>query len=115
MAPVKGPSVLHLFVHHRLFHHGFFHHGLLHHHVVMVVMPVTRFSARHGEGNGGEGGENESNFLHLSLLGAKSLQQYVPSRGLFHGWPKEIMNGCSDLLSPLGGFNATISRYRATS
>jgi hypothetical protein len=63
MAPVKGPSVLHLFVHRLL-------------HIVMMVVMLgmlvlhslgVRGRDRQSEGDSGQCGQNESNLLHVSV------------------------------------------------
>jgi hypothetical protein len=60
MAPVKGPSVLHLFVHRLL-------------HVVMMMMMVMLVLHFLGV-RGGQCGQDESNLLHVSLPQVKRFQ-----------------------------------------
>src|ERR1700691_221998 len=76
MAPVKGPSVLHLFVHHRLLHmmmhvhmmmRVVMHHWLIHRLLHGLVLSHCRCRDR----NRGQRRQYVGNLLHCSLLGVE--------------------------------------------
>jgi hypothetical protein len=81
MAPVKGPSVLHLFVHHRLLHHVMMI-VMMHVHVVMHHRLATHSFLHHGlvlsdcggsDCNRSQSRQHVRNLLHLTLLGGNNL------------------------------------------